>query len=173
MFFKNIFYVILFEGEKVIYGSVEREDISSSLAFKLYIWVGEILLRIGPIITLAVLNTLIIYKFLRIAKRRHQLKRYSELSSNGLPSENMNVGASQPRASQTVEVIMSTRNSFIYSIEETFSQILVKLIYFQLQKFGRRIANIHLCVCHLAQNFSTIYIHRLHLFSKTKQSQLQ
>ena len=105
MFFKNTFHVILFEGEKVIYGSVEREDISSSLTFKLYIWVGEILLRIGPIITLAVLNTLIIYKFLRIAKRRHQLKRYSELSSNGLPSENMNVGTSQPRASQTVEVI--------------------------------------------------------------------
>ena len=43
MFFKNTFHVILFEGEKVIYGSVEREDILSSLAFKLYIWVGEIL----------------------------------------------------------------------------------------------------------------------------------
>ena len=48
--------------------------------------VSEILVRIGPIIILAVLNTLIIYKFLRIAKRRHQLKRYSLQFSAGPPS---------------------------------------------------------------------------------------
>lgn len=104
------------KGEKVIYGSVEREDISSSLAFKLYIWVGEVLLRIGPIITLAVLNTLIIYKFLRIAKRRHQLKRYSELSSNGLPADN--VGTSQSRPSQTVEPSSSSQSDVLANVKK-------------------------------------------------------
>ena len=62
---------------------------------------SEILLRIGPIITLAVLNALIIYKFLRIAKRRHQLKRYSlQLPSN--LADNLTVTAA--RGSHTTEV---------------------------------------------------------------------
>ena len=96
------------DTKEIHYESVEREDISSSVIFKLYIMISEILLRIGPIITLAVLNALIIYKFLRIAKRRHQLKRYSlQLSQGGLPStlsENMNGPSAISRSSQTTEV---------------------------------------------------------------------
>ena len=72
--------------EEDLYFSEERKDFSSSLLFKTYIMISEILVRIGPIIILAVLNTLIIYKFLRIAKRRHQLKRYSLQLSTGPPS---------------------------------------------------------------------------------------
>ena len=45
--------------------------------FKAYLVVSEILLRFGPITTLATLNTLIIYKFRKIAKRRQRLKGYS------------------------------------------------------------------------------------------------
>ena len=55
----------------------ENEDISQSSLFKAYLVVSEILLRFGPIITLASLNTLIIYKFQKIAKKRQRLKGYS------------------------------------------------------------------------------------------------
>ena len=101
------------DTKEIHYESVEREDISSSVIFKLYIMISEILLRIGPIITLAVLNALIIYKFLRIAKRRHQLKRYSlQLSQGGLPStlsENINGASAISRSSQTIEVSQKRR----------------------------------------------------------------
>lgn len=113
---KNLMKISIFflDTKEIHYESVEREDISSSVIFKLYIMISEILLRIGPIITLAVLNALIIYKFLRIAKRRHQLKRYSlQLSQGGLPStlsENMNGASAISRSSQTTEVSREGEN---------------------------------------------------------------
>ena len=109
---QNNFFIL--DTKEVHYEAVEREDISSSVVFKLYIMISEILLRIGPIITLAVLNALIIYKFLRIAKRRHQLKRYSLQLSNGIPStlsENMNVSSVISRSSQTTEAEVSSASS--------------------------------------------------------------
>ena len=55
----------------------EQPHISQSIMFKVYLVVSEILLRFGPITMLATLNTLIIYKFRKIAKRRQRLKGYS------------------------------------------------------------------------------------------------
>ena len=99
--FKKIFsFYVITGGRGPTYAALEREDISNSFIFKLYIMISEILLRIGPIITLAVLNTLIIYKFLRIAKRRHQMKRYSlqPPPSVGLSSSLTGSLAVMPRA---------------------------------------------------------------------------
>ena len=36
--------------------------------------ISEVLLRVGPILALAVLNALIIHKFLKIARKRQALK---------------------------------------------------------------------------------------------------
>ena len=54
--------------------SIENIDISDTYVFKAYLVVSEIFLRVGPIVVLAILNTLIIHKFLKIAKKRHSLK---------------------------------------------------------------------------------------------------
>jgi hypothetical protein len=39
-----------------------------------YVVMSEVLLRVGPIIALAILNALIIHKFLKIARKRQILK---------------------------------------------------------------------------------------------------
>jgi len=57
--------------------SVENELNRESFLFRAYLVVSEILLRFGPIITLAILNALIIYRFQKIAKKRQRLKGYS------------------------------------------------------------------------------------------------
>ena len=104
--------------EEDFYFSEERKDFSSSLLFKTYIMISEILVRIGPIIILAVLNTLIIYKFLRIAKRRHQLKRYSLQLSTGPPSTFSESGQIVSKtASFQEEVTFFFFNHFIRSWE--------------------------------------------------------
>ena len=54
--------------------SIENIDISDTHVFKAYLVVSEIFLRVGPIVVLAILNTLIIHKFLKIAKKRQSLK---------------------------------------------------------------------------------------------------
>ena len=54
--------------------SIENIDISDTYVFKTYLVVSEIFLRVGPIVVLAILNTLIIHKFLKIAKKRQSLK---------------------------------------------------------------------------------------------------
>ena len=54
--------------------SIENIDISDTYVFKAYLVVSEIFLRVGPIVVLAILNTLIIHKFLKIAKKRQSLK---------------------------------------------------------------------------------------------------
>ena len=55
----------------------ENKEISQSSMFKVYLIVSEIFLRFGPITILAIINTLIIYKFTKIAKRRQKMKGYS------------------------------------------------------------------------------------------------
>ena len=67
--------------------SIENIEISDTYVFKAYLVVSEIFLRVGPIVVLAILNTLIIHKFLKIAKKRQSLKEQTavkpELSSAG------------------------------------------------------------------------------------------
>ena len=67
--------------------SIENMLVSDTYIFKAYLVVSEIFLRVGPIVTLAILNTLIIHKFLKIAKKRQSMKERvmskPELSSAG------------------------------------------------------------------------------------------
>jgi hypothetical protein len=67
--------------------SRENTLVSDTIVFKAYLFISEIFLRVGPIITLAILNTLIIHKFFKIAKKRQSLKdrvaSKPELSSVG------------------------------------------------------------------------------------------
>jgi hypothetical protein len=63
--------------------SVENELNRESVLFRAYLVISEILLRFGPIITLAILNALIIYRFQKIAKKRQRLKGYSSTATGG------------------------------------------------------------------------------------------
>ena len=54
--------------------SDENFLVSETYLFKVYLILSEILLRVGPILILGILNTLIISKFTKIAKKRHLLK---------------------------------------------------------------------------------------------------
>ena len=92
-------------------------DIMDNRLFKAYLYTSEILLRcllphlllltsrFLPIVTLATLNALIIYKFQRIAARRQRLKGYSLSSVPGKPSSRR---ASSPPSSPAASVNMTT-----------------------------------------------------------------
>ena len=74
----------------------ENFVVSENIFFKSYLVISEIFLRVGPIVILAILNILIIHKFLAIARRRQSLKNRnpgaaeltSASSSSPLPSRN-------------------------------------------------------------------------------------
>ena len=65
--------------------SLENVDIVDTFGFKAYLVLSQILFRLGPILLLAILTTLIIHKFLKIVKKRVSVK---ELGSGAgrLPS---------------------------------------------------------------------------------------
>jgi len=72
-----------------VWKSDENFFVSETNAFKAYLVISEIFLRVGPIIILAILNILIIHKFLKIAQKRQSLKNRSmkpEQSSHNLSS---------------------------------------------------------------------------------------
>ena len=54
--------------------TLENTEMVDSNAFKVYLVVSQILFRFGPIVLLAILNTLIIFKCLKIAKKKVMLK---------------------------------------------------------------------------------------------------
>ena len=54
--------------------SLENTEMVESSAFKAYLVLSQILFRFGPIVLLAILNTLIIFKCLKIAKKKVMLK---------------------------------------------------------------------------------------------------
>jgi len=88
--------VQLVNGTKCIWKADENFQVSENYVFKIYIFISETFLRVGPIVTLAILNILIIHKFLKIAKRRQSLKNrkvtlpaeHTSMSSSPLPSRN-------------------------------------------------------------------------------------
>ena len=55
--------------ELCVWKSNENFLVSENYVFKCYLWVSETFLRVGPIVTLAILNILIIHKFLKLARR--------------------------------------------------------------------------------------------------------
>ena len=80
-----------------VWKSNENFQVSENYVFKCYLWVSETFLRVGPIVTLAILNILIIHKFLKIARRRQSLKNrkaempepeQTSMSSSPIPSRN-------------------------------------------------------------------------------------
>jgi hypothetical protein len=69
--------------------SLEDETVTESHTFKIYLVVSEILLRFGPILILAVLNTLIIIRFKKLARKKAALrggKRPVLMRSSTLPA---------------------------------------------------------------------------------------
>ena len=60
--------------------SVENDRIA--VIMQVYTLVSETILRFGPIITLAILNSMIIYKFQQLAKKRQRLKGYTGARSS-------------------------------------------------------------------------------------------
>ena len=87
--------------------STEDEYVTESYAFKTYLVVSEILLRFGPILILAILNTLIIIRFKQLARKKAALrggKRPILLRSCTLPTAPVPDGGSSvgiPTAERT------------------------------------------------------------------------
>ena len=65
--------------------SFENTEMVDSPAFKAYLVVVQILFRFGPIVLLAILNTMIIFKCLKIAKKKVMLKE-AEVAVKADPS---------------------------------------------------------------------------------------
>ena len=59
--------------------TLENTEMVDSNAFKAYLVVSQILFRFGPIVLLAILNTLIIFKCLKIAKKKVMMKEGAEV----------------------------------------------------------------------------------------------
>ena len=68
---------LVLHQENCTWYAYEHQEITHSNIFKAYLVSSEILLRFGPILVLACLNTLIIYKFQVIAEKRQRLRGYS------------------------------------------------------------------------------------------------
>lgn len=69
-------------GSRVIfYESVENDLVADSPVFKAYLIISEIFLRIGPILVLAVLNPLIIFKYREIVQKKGRLQGKPQLMS--------------------------------------------------------------------------------------------
>ncbi len=62
------------EDGKCIYLAQKNTSVESHSLYRVYLWVSEALLRLGPIITLTILNVLIIVRFHKIAMKREVLK---------------------------------------------------------------------------------------------------
>ena len=63
-------------GSACVWKSEENFLVSENIVFKIYLIISEIILRVGPILALAILNALIIHKFMKIARKRQVLKGY-------------------------------------------------------------------------------------------------
>ena len=82
--------------EPCVWKSNENFLVSENYVFKCYLWVSETFLRVGPIVTLAILNILIIHKFLKIARRRQSLKNRKTSAGNSAPEPSQNSMSSSP-----------------------------------------------------------------------------
>ena len=79
----------------VIYESVENEEMTQTIWYKVYIGGSETVLRLGPITVLCYLNSWIIVGLLRLSKNRQVLRgTATQRRSNG--------GQTEPRASSTM-----------------------------------------------------------------------
>ena len=81
-----------------VWKSDENFFVSETYIFKAYLVISEIFLRVGPIVILAILNTLIIHKFLKIAKKRQSLKNQNTKPEQS--SHNMSSASSSPMPSR-------------------------------------------------------------------------
>ena len=61
----------------------EYEEVASTWMGTVYLYSSEAVLRFGPITVLGILNSLIIYKFQQIAKKRQRLKGYTGGAGGG------------------------------------------------------------------------------------------
>ena len=76
----------------------KRNFIAEHPLYNVYLWVSETLLRLGPIVTLTILNILIIVRYNRIARKREVLKgaavHRTPTSKNGACGNNYRRSAS-------------------------------------------------------------------------------
>ena len=106
--------------EPCVWKSNENFLVSENYVFKCYLWVSETFLRVGPIVTLAILNILIIHKFLKIARRRQSLKnrKTSGGGQAGAPEPSQTSMSSSPvscrgQTSSTAATSSSAASSYI------------------------------------------------------------
>ncbi|CAN7993922.1 unnamed protein product [Ixodes hexagonus] len=74
-------------ANQTMYVSFENVSVSRHPAFKLYLIVKEVLVRIGPVIVVLVLNTIIIFTFRNFMRKRKQLRNGTVYHSKRLARE--------------------------------------------------------------------------------------
>jgi len=89
-----------------LWKSDENFFVSETHVFKAYLVISEIFLRVGPIIILAILNILIIHKFLKIAQKRQSLKNRAIKPEQS--SHNMSSASSSPMPSRNTSSTTQT-----------------------------------------------------------------
>ena len=84
----------LFRSTDISYKLATNRAIADHPLYNVYLWVSETLLRLGPIVTLTILNILIIVRFNRIAKKKEHLKgpavHRTTTSANAMVNKNGN-----------------------------------------------------------------------------------
>ena len=79
---------------------------------KVYLYTSETVLRFGPIVILGILNSMIIYKFQKIAKKRQRLKGYS-----GNKNSKMCTPSSSPTHSKSISTSHLSRVSISHDVQ--------------------------------------------------------
>ncbi|XP_013777254.1 probable G-protein coupled receptor AH9.1 [Limulus polyphemus] len=78
---------VMNQQNETIYVACENQDVFNHTGFRFYLLIKEIIVRIGPVILLAILNTTIIVAFRRTVRKRRELlnnskSNYSQKESN-------------------------------------------------------------------------------------------
>ena len=81
--------------------SKEKESVTFTWLGTVYLYASETVLRFGPIIILGILNSMIIYKFQKIAKKRQRLKGYSGARNSRVGTPPSSPGPSNAMTSGT------------------------------------------------------------------------
>lgn len=93
-----------------VWKSNENFLVTENYAFKCYLWVSETFLRVGPIVTLAILNILIIHKFMKIARKRQSLKNCLK-NETQIPDPDATSVSSSVTPSRTISTNATTSSS--------------------------------------------------------------
>ncbi|XP_015923477.1 probable G-protein coupled receptor AH9.1 [Parasteatoda tepidariorum] len=111
-------------ANKTEYIACEYSKITSHTAFKVYLMIKEVIVRLGPVVLLAILNTTIIITFRKTIKKRRDLLSMSNTNSTGQQRE----GSSKRYREERRLVILLAGIVILFFIGMTPAAVLTILI---------------------------------------------